>query len=137
MFALFLLRPFWFKLTYYFCRTKDFLVLLSVQEPQSNIRRRAFTDGAIDWYSCLIVFLNCSNNNRAETVLRFFFKAVNEYDLPSRICSDKGRENVDVALYMLEHPSRNSAEEVEEILFAFSKLVALEKVNTVYRMELS
>ena len=40
MFGLFLLRLFWFKLTYYFCRTKDFLVLLSVQEPQSNIRRR-------------------------------------------------------------------------------------------------
>ena len=38
---------------------------------------------------------------------------------------------------MLEHPLRNSAEEVEEILFAVSKLVALEKVNTVYRMRLS
>ena len=38
---------------------------------------------------------------------------------------------------MLEHPLRNSAEEVEEILFAFRKLVALEKVNTVYRMGLS
>ena len=85
----------------------------------------------------LFVFLNCSNSNRAETVLRLFLKAVNEYGLPSRICSDKGRENVYVALYMLEHPLRNSAEEVEEILFASSKLVALEKVNTVYRMGLS
>lgn len=85
----------------------------------------------------LFVFLNCSNSNRAETVLRLFLKAVNEYGLPSRICSDKGRENVDVALYMLEHPLRNSAEKVEEILVAISKLVALEKVNTVYRMGLS
>ena len=45
MFALFLLQLFWLKLTYYFCRTKDFLVLMAiarlVQEPQSNIRRRA------------------------------------------------------------------------------------------------
>ena len=44
MFALFLLRLFWLKLTNYFCRTKDFLVLMaiawSVQEPQSNVMRR-------------------------------------------------------------------------------------------------
>ena len=44
MFALFFLRLFWLKLTNYFRRTKDFLVLMaiarSVQEPQSNVRRR-------------------------------------------------------------------------------------------------
>ena len=54
----------------------------------------------------MIVFLQCSTNNRASTVYRLFHNAVQTYGLPSRVRSDKGRENCDVAWFMLSHPLR-------------------------------
>jgi len=52
------------------------------------------------------VYLKASDNNRAETVLQEFLRSVGELGLPSRVHSDKGGENVDVAAYMLSHPQR-------------------------------
>lgn len=54
----------------------------------------------------MIVFLKCSTNNLASTVLDCFVQAVGSFGLPSRVRSDKGGENVDVARYMLSHPLR-------------------------------
>ena len=62
--------------------------------------------GGIDGFTRMIVFLRCSNNNKAETVLDLFLTGVEVYGLPSRVQSDKGMENTDVALYMLNHPRR-------------------------------
>ncbi|XP_051981259.1 uncharacterized protein LOC127642849 [Xyrauchen texanus] len=64
--------------------------------------------GAIDGYSRLITYLNCSTDNRATTVLSQFLKATCLYALPSRVRSDHGGENILVALFMhlvqgLEH----------------------------------
>lgn len=56
----------------------------------------------IDGFSRAITFVHCSDNNRAATVLRHFKAAVSEFGCPSRLRCDKGGENMDVALYMIE-----------------------------------
>ncbi len=62
--------------------------------------------GGIDGYSRIPVFLKCTNNNKASTVLSVFIEAVRVYGLPSRVRSDKGGEKCDVSMYMLSHPNR-------------------------------
>ena len=67
---------------------------------------RFVVHGGIDGFSRVIVFLACSTNNRASTVLQNFKSAVDKFGLPSRVRSDKGGENTEVAWYMLSHPLR-------------------------------
>jgi hypothetical protein len=66
----------------------------------------------IDGYSRLLVFIRCSTNNRAETVLNLFLTGVSRYGLPPRVRTDKGGENVGIAQFMLNHnlrgPGRSS-----------------------------
>ena len=69
-------------------------------------RWRMVIHGGVDGFTRIPVFLKCSTNNRAETVLDAFLKATQEYGLPSRVRSDKGGENTAVSLYMLQHPQR-------------------------------
>jgi len=70
------------------------------------IRWRIVVHGGVDGFTRIPVFLKCSRNNKAITVLQSFIEAVEKYGLPSRVRSDKGKENVDVAWYMLSHPNR-------------------------------
>ena len=65
------------------------------------IRWRFVTHAGIDGFSRLIVYLRCSTNNRASTVLSLFEQGVAKFGLPSRVRSDQGGENTSVALYML------------------------------------
>ena len=70
----------------------------------SHCRWRLVVHGAVDGYSRIPVFLHCSNNNQANTVMQLFEEAVSKYGLPSRIRCDKGGENVDVSMFLLTHP---------------------------------
>ena len=67
------------------------------------IRWHVIVVGAIDGFSRLPVVLDCTTDNKSETVLQCFIKGVKEYGMPLRLRSDKGLENVLVADYMLEH----------------------------------
>ena len=48
--------------------------------------------------------MQASNNNRASTVLKLFQDAIaNQYNLPSRVRSDYGMENIDVGQGRRKH----------------------------------
>ena len=71
-----------------------------------KFRWRFVVHGGIDGHSRMIVYLRCSTNNLATKVYDCFLSAVDSFRLPSRVRSDKGTENVDIARYMLSHPLR-------------------------------
>ena len=73
------------------------------------IRWRMVTYGGIDGYSHTIVYLRCSSNNRASTVLDCFVEAAEEHGLPNKVRTDLGGENVEVWRYMVEQHSSCSA----------------------------
>ena len=93
--------------THFFKKIKDITAnIIAIIVGAFICRWRLVIHGGIDGFSRRIVFLKCSDNNRAETVFHSFERAVLLYGLPLRVRSDKGRENCDVAWYMLNHPQR-------------------------------
>ena len=63
--------------------------------------------GGIDGFSRLPVMLDCTNNNKADTLLSCFMNAVSDYGLPDKVRTDKGLENVGIADYMIEKRGSN------------------------------
>lgn len=82
------------------------LALWHIDGNHKLIRWRFVVHGCIDGFSRRIMFMHCSTNNKASTVLTLFKNAVEEYGLPSRVRGDQGVENVDVAYYMFSNPLR-------------------------------
>ena len=65
------------------------------------IRWRLVIVGGIDGFSRMIMYLNCTDNNKAQTIFKCFLTGVKDYGLPIRVRSDKGKENVAIADFML------------------------------------
>ena len=74
--------------------------------------------GAIDGYSRLITFLQCSTNNKAETAVSLFEQALEIYGVPSRVRTDKGGENTLIWRKMIK------LREKEHLLYIISGLNA-------------
>lgn len=70
------------------------------------LRWRFVIHGGIDGFSRIPVFISCSSNNKAETMLAAFKRGVLDFGLPSKVRSDKGGENVLVCAFMMAHPLR-------------------------------
>ena len=77
--------------------------LILIDGNHKLIRWRLVCHGGIDGFSRMIVYLKCSNNNRALTVYELFLVAIERFGLPSRIRSDFGGENHVVAQHMIHH----------------------------------
>ena len=58
--------------------------------------------GGTDIFPGLVAFLKASTNNRTSTVMECFRGAVDQYNLPSRVRTDLGLENIEVAQFMLQ-----------------------------------
>ena len=67
------------------------------------IRWRLVIHAGVDGFSRTIVFIKCSDNNRASTVLETFLRGASSFGSPFRVRTDHGGENVDVWRHMLSN----------------------------------
>ena len=67
------------------------------------IRWKLVVHAGVDGFSRMIVFMNCSNNNKSETALHGFLNGTSLFGLPPRVRTDHGGENVGIWRHMLLH----------------------------------
>ena len=75
--------------------------LWHIDSNHKMISWRFVIHGCIDGFSRAIIYLECTNNNKAATVVDLFKSGIEEFGLPSRVRGDRGVENVDVARLMI------------------------------------
>ncbi|CAG2231344.1 unnamed protein product [Mytilus edulis] len=63
--------------------------------------------GGIDGFSRMVTFINLALDNKAATALEPFVRGCQEFGVPSRVRTDHGRENLDIARFMLTHRGAN------------------------------
>ncbi|KAJ8303655.1 hypothetical protein KUTeg_018765 [Tegillarca granosa] len=66
------------------------------------IRWNFIITGGIDGFSRFVVFLQCVNNNKADTIFNSFRSGTLDYKTPFRMRSDQGLENIKIAEFMFE-----------------------------------
>ncbi len=65
------------------------------------IRWRLVIHAGIDGLSRCVVYLKCSFNNCATSVLDVFLKSISEFGIPFSVRSDHGGENIEIWKFML------------------------------------
>lgn len=76
-------------------------ILWHIDTNHKLIRWHFIIVGGIDGFSRLITFLQCTNNNRADTLLQIFVEGSRKFGLPLRLRCDQGLENKRIAEYMV------------------------------------
>lgn len=90
--------------------------------------------GGIDGFSRLIVYLHASTNNRASTVLALFREAISYYNVPSRVGSDRGLENVEVGRFMIQTRGMNN-QRIERLWREVNRVVVSRFLNVFLFLE--
>lgn len=74
----------------------------------NSFRWRFVIHAGIDGYSRLPTYILVASDNTKATALMAFKTGVSEYGLPERVRTDKGKENIAIAEYMLHQRGINS-----------------------------
>ncbi|XP_060587542.1 uncharacterized protein LOC132743043 isoform X2 [Ruditapes philippinarum] len=79
------------------------MALWHVDTNHKLIRWRFVIHAGIDGYSRLPTYTVIAPDNTSETALNAFKSGVIEYGVPHRVRTDKGKENIGIAEFMLQH----------------------------------
>ena len=81
--------------------------LWHIDSNHNMISWRFIIHGCIDGFGRAIIYLKCTNNNIAATVVDLFKSGIEEFGLPSHVRGDHGVEIVDVAKLMIARRREN------------------------------